>query len=140
MKGLGILYKKIKRHLKENIYIFNFFDNFWKTAFLLTTSVLLAVEGYQSENKDSLPFYFCLIYHLYSTLHLSQYSLRKGIFNVHWEIFFPADQETDWWCTDSGMCARVCTVSYTLLSGNADLHGKVVGSSWLWSLAFSCSQ
>ena len=42
MKGLGILYKKTKRYFLK---IFIYF-NFRKITFLLTTSVLLAVEGY----------------------------------------------------------------------------------------------
>ena len=46
MKGLGILYKKMKRYfLKIFVYI-NFDRIFEKKKFLLTTSVLLAVEGY----------------------------------------------------------------------------------------------
>ena len=41
-----ILYKKMKRYYLK-IYIFSIFDGiFKKITFLLTTSVLLAVEGY----------------------------------------------------------------------------------------------
>ena len=48
MKGLGILYKKMKQYFLKNIYFFIFCQNFQKITFLLTTSVLLAVEGYSA--------------------------------------------------------------------------------------------
>ena len=46
MKGLGILYKKMKRYFLKIYMFFNCRRNFQKITFLLTTSVLLAVEGY----------------------------------------------------------------------------------------------
>ena len=46
MKGLGIIYKKMKRYFLKIFMYFNFRRNFRKITFLLTTSVLIAVEGY----------------------------------------------------------------------------------------------
>ena len=46
MKGLGIPYKKMKRYFLKIFIYFNFRWDFRKITFLLTTSVLLAVEGY----------------------------------------------------------------------------------------------
>ena len=46
MKGLGILYKKMKRYFLKIFIYFNFRWNFRNITFLLTTSALLAVEGY----------------------------------------------------------------------------------------------
>ena len=46
MKGFDILYKKMKRYFLKIYIFFNCSRNFRKITFLLTTSVLLAVEGY----------------------------------------------------------------------------------------------
>ena len=46
MKGFDIPYKKMKRYFLKIFIYFNFRRNFRKITFLLTTSVLLAVEGY----------------------------------------------------------------------------------------------
>ena len=72
MKGFGIPYKKMKQYFLKIFIYFYFRRNFRKITFLLTTSVLLAVEGYFAYQVKGIDV-------LYKKI---KYFRKKGFWNI----------------------------------------------------------